>query len=167
VGAEPVFYAPAANNVWIHHCVFHALGGTTLDCMELSDLRNSIIEDNKFFSFEEKGINLTGWFIENIIRRNLFAKSSTGNIGSGAKGIFHVGTGVSYGSSIENNKIIMGDVAGSPIGIDIDSTGQIMICDNKVSVPNGKTAIECAASPDGIIHNATLAGASITDPNGA
>lgn len=170
-GAEPVFYAPAMDNCWIHNCRFYAKSGTTLDCMELKDTRNSIIEDNHFFSFEEKGIHhITGadkYCIESVIRRNLFGKSSEGVIGSGAKGIFfHVDT-VVYGTLIERNWLLMGDVAGSPIGIDIDSTGQIMICDNKVSVPTGKTPIECAASPTGILHNATQAGAVEVDPNTA
>lgn len=165
VGAKPPIYGEVSDNCWIHGNRFHGKTGTTLDLLKFDSLRGSVIEQNQLFTFKEKGLNLNGYFIESKIKDNLFGRSSTGAIGSGAKGIYKESGEPMYGVVIDHNWVLMGDVAGSPKGIDIDATGQILITDNHVVVPNGKTPIECAASPDGILNNHTLAGAVVVDPN--
>lgn len=172
--AQPVLYAVAMDNCWIHDCTFYCDSvPTNVCCVEAHDIRNTVIEKNKFFGGKTYGwYGISGadtYFIESIIRDNLFAGSSVGGYGSGAKAIYIHTDQTVYGSVIENNKILMAAVAGSPIGIDIDAHTDdrcgLMINDNYVLVPSGKTPIETAFAVPGMLHNHTAAGTTIVDPN--
>lgn len=171
--AQPVLYLVAADNCWIHDNAFYSDAVPTNVCVvEAHDIRNSVIERNFFFGGLTYGwYSITGadkYLIETRIRDNVFSKSSVGGFGSGAKGIYIHADTVGYGTVIENNKVLMGEVAGSPIGIDDNcaTTTGIMIIDNYVAVPSGKTPIETAAGV--MLHNHTWASTSaIVDPNPA
>lgn len=170
--AQPVLYLVAFDNCVVKDCKFYSDDTPTNVCVvEAHDIRNSVLEHNWFFGGLTYGwYSITGadkYLIETHIRDNIFSKSSVGGFGSGAKGIYVHADIVGYGTVIEHNKVLMGEVAGSPIGIDDNcGTGDgILIINNYVAVPASKTAIETA---NGIsIGNHTDAGGTTTDPNPA
>jgi len=169
-GAEPAIYIPAMDNCVFKNCVIRGVPATTTYGIEMKDTRSSKIIDCLFSEagqgFLTYVIYASGgadqYMIDSEISGNMICGTATS-----VKGIFIESTCTVYGNVIDRNMINLAAAGGSPKGIDNDAAGVNLITDNYVVMPNGKTPIESASSPTGMIGNHTMAGATVVDPNTA
>jgi len=172
--ATPILCSPNhLDNSWIHDCTFAGKYDTTTDCIKILNTRDTVIERNIITGFKNNGIYPyaaeDAYLINTIIRDNLIGPSWEG-MSDDAKGIYIEALVLVYNSEINHNHINVVDAGGDPIGIDCDATtrsGNLLITDNYVQVPNGKTPIENAMAINGMSHNHTLAANTVVDPNPA
>lgn len=171
---DPCIWSPNhLDNSWIHHCTLAGLYTATTDCLKMLNTRDTIIEHNLIHGFKENGIKCyneaDAYLINTIMRKNLIGGAWNG-LGSGCKGIFIDSDVLVYNSEIHENHVNLSGAAGAPIGIDNDAPtrdGGLFITDNYVMVPTGGTPITSVMTAHGILHNHTLDGSTVADPNTA
>jgi len=165
----PAIVLIAADNSKIINNVFNSEDSASTKGITLMNVRSTEIAFNSFGIaggchanpiYSTSGADqylIDSWIHDNRIFSNV----------SGAVGILIHSDLVAYGTVIDRNWINLAGCAGNPIGIDWNATNTPLITNNYVTVPNGKTPIESAASPTGILHNSTQAGSTEVDPNTA
>lgn len=165
----PAIYLIAADNCRFINCVFNSDSDTATKGITLGNVRGTEIAYNSFGvagGCHANAIYSTSgadqYLIDSYIHDNRIYSDVSGAVGI----VVHVDL-VSYGTVIDHNWINLASCAGSPIGIDWNATATPLITNNYVTVPSSKTPIESAASPTGILHNATQAGSTEVDPNTA
>jgi hypothetical protein len=165
----PAITLIAADNSYIAHNVFNSDSDATTKGIQLMNVRSTEIAHNSFGvaggCFTYSIYSTSGadqYLIDSYIHDNRIYSDVSGAVGI----VVHVDF-VAYGTVIDRNWINLAGCAGTPIGIDWNATQTPMITNNYVSMPSSKTPIESAASPTGILHNATQAGSTEVDPNTA
>lgn len=165
----PAIYLIASDNCKFMNCVFNSESDASTKGITLSNVRSTEIAYNTFgvasgchanAIYSASGADQ--YLIDSFIHDNKIYSDV-----SGAVGILVHSDFVAYGTVIDRNWINLAGCAGNPIGIDWNASATPLITNNYVTVPSSKTPIESAASPTGILHNATQAGSTEVDPNTA
>lgn len=155
----------ASDNCYIQNNVFKGTSGTTVSAITGIDVRSTYILNNQIGEAGcdfTNGIYFSGgsdyYCIDSYIAGNRIYSDNTSG-----RGILIDNTCTTYGNVFDRNFINVNGTSGK--GIDNNSTGVNIYCDNFVVVASGATPIESASSPTGMIGNHTMAGATVVDPN--
>jgi hypothetical protein len=166
---KPGLWLLASDNSVIDGLKFKGTTGTTTTAMKFMDVRSTEIKNCQIGEANEdytNGMYIEGgadyYCIDSHIHDNRMASNDTG-----AKGILIDNTSVTYNNVFEGNTINLVGAGATAIGIDNNSTNVSIYKENTVVVDTSATPIESASSPSGILHNWTMAGSAVVDPNAA
>jgi len=160
-GAYPIVYNAAGDNNYIINCMLEGDGSNNTYGIQMDNMESSRIIGNTIWNVETGGIYIPGgadkYMINSRIEDNLIRVAT-----AGGKGIFVHGNATAYNSLIARNNIDVEGAGATGKGIDVDSTGNVIVKENAIVIETGATAIEHAGH--GILHNWVSTNGTVTDP---